>query len=318
MSTRIAEAFTVLRPQGLPASGLRVHPASEGIDVALDPLGNRHVLFATGEDDVDVQDRSSAAVWLRRLVLQDERYLSLECREAELADLFIRLADEIADRVEDVDLEERRQVIRAELERWRGLFARAGSDRLGAEAEAGLYGELVVLRQFARHEPSKALEAWVGPLDGQHDFRWADQSIEVKTTRAKEGFTVTVHGLKQLDLPESEATLRLAGIRLVADPAGKSLPEVVDELLAVVDAPVLLERLREVGYSHSGARADWSSYIVDTAAYWHVTGDTPGLRSSALPVGWETAISNVRYSLDLAALGDPMDPDQVESLWGRT
>lgn len=317
MSTRVADAFTVLAPQGLPPSGLRAQPVTEGIDVAFDPLGNRHVLFATGDDDVDIQDRSSAGVWLRRLALGEEHYLSLECRDAELADLFIRLADEIADRVEDVELEERRQVIRAELERWRGLFARTPSDRLGAEAEAGLFGELVVLWEFAKRDPSLALEAWVGPLGGQHDFRWADRALEVKTTRAKEGFTVTIHGLKQLDLPHSDMELRLAGIRLIADPAGMSLPELVDELASILDTPALLDRLDNVGYSHPSDPVEWSSYLIDTTAYWRVTSDTPALRSSALPVQWETAISGVRYNLDLAALGSPMEPDEVERLWGR-
>lgn len=317
MQVDLEAEFRLLANESLTPGGMTVREVASGVAVARDSTSSRIVLVDVGDDPVRVRDRTSAGVWLTTTPQVDgRRWLALECREPRLASVFIALAGEVLREVVEVDPSGRRAVVQGHLERWRELFARGGRDRISRQEEVGLHGELEVLRRFAEVDPNRALDAWLGPQHGQHDFRWADKAIEVKTTEAKDGFTVTVHGLKQLELPSDDSALYLAGVRLLKDPDGRTLPDVVDALLPLVDGPRLIRLLLEVGYDHAGSgEHGWASMIVDRLDIWPVTKETPGLRSSDLPPGWHTAISEVRYRLDLGALGEPLDTDARGKLW---
>lgn len=71
--------------------------------------------------------------------------------------------------------------------------------RLTDEKEAGLIGELLVLRHaVARLGEDGALRAWLGPLSEEHDFGFEDFDAEVKTTRS-EGRTHQIGSDTQLE-----------------------------------------------------------------------------------------------------------------------
>lgn len=309
--------FQALSDQAVGSSGMTLLDIGPGVAVGRDATSSRIVLVDVGSDPVQVRDRESAGVWLTSTPKVDGRqWLALECRDDRLADVFLALAEEVVNEVRNVDPAGRRAVVQGHLNRWRQLLSRGSGDRLSREAEVGLHGELAVLARFAGADPNRALESWVGPGQKQHDFRWSEAAIEVKTTEARSGFTVTVHGLTQLEVPADGVSLHLAGVRLLDDPSGRTLPEVVSRLLPSLDSQKFLRLLLQAGYDHSRASEyEWARMKLDRLDFWRVTEATPGLRASDLPAAWRTAISSVRYRLDLAALGEPMEEVDIERIW---
>lgn len=309
----------MLLSKGYPASGMSVAAVADDVSVGLDASGSRLLLIAVGDDDATVRDTSSSGVWLLSLpeVHGQQRYLALECRDPRLESVFVSLATEVAQSVESIALEQRRPVVQRLLDRWRQLFAKASTSSMSVEEEAGLLGELVVLERFAAARPDVGIEAWQGPERREHDFRWSDVALEVKTTRAREGLSVSIHGLSQLDVPP-DADLHVAAVRVIPSPDGITLPDFVDGLIEKLDGTSLLSKLAENGYVHADhGRGEWTRWRVDGVMFWPFPEDGPALRRSALPEAWVNAISAVRYTLDLGVLGEPMSDDAIDTLWRR-
>jgi hypothetical protein len=308
--------YILLLQGGPPPSGFRANTLSPGIDVAVDRDGTRLLIIDMGTDPVVVKDRRSAGVWLTSTPDGvGRRRLFVECREPALQDVFTAMAERLTDALDGVPPHNRRTVTQGHLERWRRMLSPAPSDRISEEAEVGLLGELTVLREFAGSDPNVALDAWRGPTGSQYDFQWAAMAVEVKTTRAREGFTVSVHGLHQLEPPEG-TDLHLVGVRVTKSPTGRTLPETVSSLLELVDGAVLLPLLEGIGYVHGDAGShEWERWAIGNMACWPVTDDSPGLRASALPPGWINAISAVNYHLELSAFGAPLDAADVAAIW---
>ncbi len=110
----------------------------------------------------------------------------------------------------------------------------------------GLIGELMVLRQALLSIASHAhlqgvlLDAWQG-WQGGRDFRFAANSIEVKTTQAASSIHEFsgLHQLEEARLHDgSQEELHLLSVGLVASPSmGETLPNIVDQILEMLAAP---------------------------------------------------------------------------------
>src|SRR5208283_1765934 len=149
-------------------------------------------------------------------------------------DLFSAMATDLIEllasaRTADYDQLSRLFLVR--IRTWQAFMEKDRSGILGLEAEIGLYGELLVVRELldADITAPDAIESWRGPLDGLHDFELGTGAIEVKATMATAGFPATIWSIEQLD-DTVRQPLFLAGIRLATNGTGRTLPELIAEL----------------------------------------------------------------------------------------
>lgn len=320
MTNPVVEAFTIVTADGPPHGAVRHRPIEDGTDgihAGITPEGTRVLIVEVADDAPRRDDTSSRGVWLLAApALGDMRVHVLECRDPSLDGVFTQLAVELVDDLRDAELGDRWRLLRRRLDEWRKLFSPGAQDgTMSRDAQIGLWGELAVLRRRTAAGAADALDSWEAGLGSAGpDFRWPGIALEVKTTTALEGFDLRIHGLAQLEPPPSGATVRIAGVRAVLEPDGTSIPGLVNELLEVLDRGELLRRLDVRGYHHDPARDnDWLHFTLDAISVWEVGEDTPRLSPSRLPPEWRAAITEVEYTLDAAALGEPLADE--DALW---
>ena len=191
----------------------------------------------------------------------------------------------------------------ARLKAWQRFMSRERPQVLTAEEEVGLVGELVVLRDLmsAGVPEDDAIEAWAGPDDGLHDFIIGTGGIEAKTTVAPMGFIARIGNLDQLD-DSLYKPLYVGAVRLGQSDTGKSLPQIVDELLEVLADYSLsakaTSKLASVGYIEVMREHYKRKFLCKDLTYRLVDEGTPRLTRSSVPL----QILDARYSLDLDSL----------------
>lgn len=227
------------------------------------------------------------------------------CRQsAGSPDLFAMMADDIV-----LTLEKQRsanddrlfQVFLSRIRAWQEFMRRGGDGVLGPEAEVGLFGELELLRSLIMIglPASVAVEAWQGPMDGLQDFAFGTGAIEVKTTVSPNGFPATIGSLDQLD-DSLTRPLFLAGVRLVLDISGRTLPEQVGELRGLLcDEPAVPglfdSRLLHAGFLNASAERYTRRFSLVGARMLPVSEGFPRLTRVNVAI----EIRKVRYELDL-------------------
>jgi len=195
-----------------------------------DGQSRRHLLIPIGDRDKITPDKDSAGVHLLDRSLLDggklRRFLDVVCRKPHLEDLFSII---VADIVESLEAPGRAdQAVRGVLERWRELLE---TERIAApslEKLVGVFAELHVLRELAEHS-SRVGDAWLGPDGERHDIVTPAGSVEVKGTRSRVGRQVEIHGVEQLEPPQS-GELFLVYVRVERDSNGRSVLDLVDDL----------------------------------------------------------------------------------------
>lgn len=198
----------------------------------------------------------------RASVGDDVVWVALTRRELASRDLFTAMARDVATALCACPASDEHKALAILLGRVRAWqeFMRKGGEPLSAEAEIGLFGELVLLRAILDEgiDASTACEAWRGPMDGLRDFELGTGGLEVKSTLSPAGFPARIGRLEQLDDTDRQP-LFLAAVRLSQAQTGTSLPEAVEIARDIVagDAEaerVLTERLVACGYqdTHSG------------------------------------------------------------------
>jgi Putative PD-(D/E)XK family member, (DUF4420) len=173
-------------------------------------------------------------------------YLDVTCLFDSVTEVFEHFIAAVLDRMTAVG-DEPVAALRGVLEKWRQFLVPAGGPP-GRDKLASVLGELLVVRDLASIDASGAIEAWVGPFGGRHDFRRASTALEIKTTQSHTARRVTIHGEDQLEEPDN-GTLFLHLVRLehVAS-SGDSVASVADDLFArgvAVDA--VFDALAAVG-----------------------------------------------------------------------
>ena len=208
----------------------------------------RHLLVPIAARHSLTEDPDGQAVTLRRRVLEDETsrrtYAALALVDDRFGDLFRALCVEVLSRVAS-DPNRAAAALRRTLKDWRALLS--GSRRvLGPSELAGLFGELMLLREMLTLDPG-AVTFWTGHSGTAQDFHRGTIALEVKSTTSPEGREVRIHGTGQLDGGD-QGRLLLTWFRLRTD-RGRSVPELVDELLkSTDDEDALLSALKEAGF----------------------------------------------------------------------
>ncbi|MFE4355293.1 PD-(D/E)XK motif protein [Kitasatospora sp. NPDC056800] len=195
---------------------------------------------------------------------------------------------------------------------WQRMLGRGLGQVLAPEERAGLFGELLVLRDLViPAAPGKAVSAWSGPRGGAKDFLWGDWGLEAKTTASRQRYPrCRIHGEDQLATGSLE-TLLLAHQTLRSDSTGTSLPDLIDELrghCGLADQLTELEdALLEAGWVEAHRRHyEHERWVLDGRRFYRVGENFPRIVDSMLPSG----VSGVSYNLELRLCG-PFQVDEA-------
>lgn len=210
-----------------------------------------------------------------------QRYLDLICRSGALSQVFSLLADSVMERVEERG-ELGHTALLGALGDWRELLRPARA--LTEDAARGLFGELIVLKLLAAHNPVFAVECWTGPEKGKHDFSTPKGDLEVKSS-ARDAMEVTISSLGQLDRI-NDVPVALVRLQIVTTPAGKNIEDAVNDLEAI--GCLRSEVVHRLGAADFilGADSDEHRFSVEQSPLaWDVGPSFPGLRESEHPGG---------------------------------
>jgi Putative PD-(D/E)XK family member, (DUF4420) len=193
---------------------------------------------------------------------------------------------------------------------WRSVLA--ARSRMSAEAEIGLFGELLVLEALHAAIGPTAIDSWRGIENEEHDFGLEKIDVEVKTT-AGERRTHWISGIRQL-LPSVDRPLAMLSIQVTrGGMTGRTLAELIDSLrLVIADVTQLDEKLARVGWDDTEADLYVERWTLRSAPMaFQVAGDFPRLTPGflgMLPIDAQSLIE-VRYRIDL----DGRPADEVAS-----
>jgi Putative PD-(D/E)XK family member, (DUF4420) len=235
----------------------------------------------------------------------DQRSITVELEDPQFADIFTIFG---ADLVEGVSrcarVSDALVLLLQRLGRWQRFLSNA-VDGLSANAVAGLFGELWILRTLlVPHGGIGLISSWTGAQRAPQDFVVPGLfALEVKTSTAKILSSVHIHGEHQLD-DSGLARLYLACLRLERDDAtGININDVVAQLRALAsDAPefrlTLDVLLTQAGWMERHAhRYEHLRYKVAQRRFFQLGAAFPRVLSTELPIG----VSDINYELELKA-----------------
>jgi Putative PD-(D/E)XK family member, (DUF4420) len=230
-------ALTALRSRDIPAPGDLSVVAVAGrpdVLVGLDELRRSHLLLRLdgSREGSPTSDVAALQISIRPLAVdgRSSPYLDVTCLFESVTEVFEHFIAAVLDRMTAAG-DEPVTALRGVLEKWRQFLVPAGGPP-GRDKLAAVLGELLVVRDLASIDASRALQAWVGPFGSRHDFRRANTALEIKTTQSHTSRRVTIHGEDQLEEPDG-GTLYLHLVRLEHVAAsGDSVASIADDLFA--------------------------------------------------------------------------------------
>ncbi|MEU8003155.1 PD-(D/E)XK motif protein [Catellatospora sp. NPDC049111] len=305
-ASMLDRAWAVLTPprvQEFSSFPLEVVCGGEPCRVALDGTGARHLLVPAGEEAVAVDPRPAVlGLAIRKLRFEGPPvvYVDVSCTEA---DLFAEFDEIVTDVLEAVSGAQRpASAAIGAVTRWRRLFRSRLVRGLSYQAKVGLFAELSVLSALVAADAGFPVQAWRGPLNEPHDFEAPACCLEVKGLSAgSDG--VVIHGLEQLNTHDGRR-LELVMLRVVEDPEGRRLGDLVADLRDVVSSRVdLRSRLSAAGWSEQPDRPDVDTFSIEEVFRLEVGAGTPRLVPSSLVTGsLPYGVGDLDYRIDLAPL----------------
>ncbi len=248
---------------------------------------------------------------LEQIVIADvsadgRRWLEISTTSSALYENFYRLIGQISEGV--LAGAEPQLALSEAVSLWDSLLERAKV--LSEERQAGLFGELLLLERLLRADVPNAVSTWVGPDRQAHDFRSGEFEFEVKTTSGAKRIH-TINGLGQL-VPSLGCRLYLLSMQTTeAGSGGRSLPELVDEVRALVpagDVKGFDARVQASGYverhrAHYARRRRLRTDMVLIPVEDGVPRIVPEALSSLPALYAPDRIRSVVYEIDVTSLG---------------
>jgi hypothetical protein len=236
------------------------------------------------------------------------RVLSLRLVDFAQRDIFQQLClDIVRSTARAATEKEALQLTLARTWRWHHLLRGGRDDRLSAEAQTGLIGELLVLERYLLPllPPRNAVLTWRGPLDSPKDFEIGRMSIESKARRGAATPFISISSEFQLDdrdvdslflhVVALDSTSAAAdGSFTIADVARRVLDRVQ---MADADAgDILAGLLTAAGFEWADDYGD-ACWIEGDSRVFRVSPGFPCITSEQTTLG----VSRVTYSVALAA-----------------
>ena len=180
----------------------------------------------------------------------------------------------IADLIEKLDTMDFAEALKLTLAEWRSRWRMRATD-LSFIQRVGIFGELVVLRDFIVSNGVNDTEIWVANEQGQglHDFSLGPQIFEVKsTTRAG----AEIHIFDEAQLHHRDGLFLLL-VKLEISGAGQSIDELANEILSHLDSSESREnfllKLHRSGFTFGKYGED--RFIVRSRFFWESTLESP-------------------------------------------
>lgn len=232
--------------------------------------------------------------------------------EEDLSDVYALLCS-IADRVQ-LGGEAFSTAVSATLENLEAILERLTVPTV--EQQLGLAGELMVFHAIAaQHGPQAAAGSWLGPAGEEHDFRWGEIDLEVKTTLG-ERRAHWISSLTQL-VPTMNRPLYLVSIQVTRAGAsdGWTLPEIVDRIRQLGGPQALFEsRLKGTAYSERARDLLTGRWSLRTApAVYAVQNTFPAVTRERLEAAMPMPdlVLDARYQIDVGSLPQACVCDEI-------
>ena len=189
--------------------------------------------------------------------------------------------------------------------RWHRLLKRGKDERLSAEEQKGLIGELSVLDKHIIPVLGTldAVKCWTGPLGAPKDFEIGKVCIEVKARRIAATPYVIISSEHQLDSTSiSTLFLHVTEVTPATDrsPNAVTITKIADELRAKIEkqdsaaAEMFEERLVATGFDWMDDYSD-ELWIQGEEYLFEVRDGFPRVTPIMFPAG----VENLRYSISL-------------------
>lgn len=178
--------------------------------------------------------------------VKNDPYLAvfLPLEDVGLSQVFEVFATNLAQAVSSAPLDERAKVFVERLGEWKALLESGTSFDL--PRARGLFAELIVFRDHVLPclEEDAAVEGWIGPEKGNHDFSYGTVDIEVKSLKYGAKRRVKISSEDQLTW--TNGTFYLLAVEVAEGSAeGVTLQELVEKIGATIKSPVVRQRLTE-------------------------------------------------------------------------
>ena len=243
----------------------------------------------------------------RNIVADVHVWVSLSRLAAGSFDMFALMAEDIVDFLNSRTTESEGSIFHAFLGRiraWQNFMDRENVGVLSAEAETGLFGELIILDTLlvSGMPAIDAVNAWDGPINGIRDFLIGTGAIEVKTTASQGSFLAKISSLEQMD-SSSVQPLYLVGVRVALHDSGTTLIAFADSLrsrfISDSSAQSIYEnRLIQAGLIKAHADSYTRRFIHSSTVTFHVNEEFPRLTASNVRI----EIRKACYELDLTLI----------------
>lgn len=270
---------------------------------AVDSSGQRQILIPVPAQKL-AEDTASSGVQITSRQMVDtgslRSYVVVICRKPHLNELFSIIITEILNALAD-DASHPDLTAQKVLNRWRELLERAPSERPDMQTIVGVFGELWHLRNLVRINP-RSVSCWYGPTEARHDFVAGNISLEVKTSLARTGRFVVIHGHEQME-PTAGGRLYLASMKVDrVEESGESLMDLVNAVTnAGGDQAVLLPLLARAGFTaYTLELCSSIRFIVKENRIYAVEGLFPRIVTDSFVQGsLPSGILKLDYTIDL-------------------
>lgn len=228
--------------------------------------------------------------------------VSMELVNTSFRELFEVMAEDVAGRILAASAESSAvAAMRERLNHWERFMSASGPGGLSREKQIGLYGELTFLKTMlgAGIPATMAVTWWHGPVSENQDFQAGSRAVEVKTTTGNSATGVRISNELQLDDTDRQPLYLLHLWLKEMEGSGTSLPQLVDELAALLTGAATQEfadLLIAAGY-HEVHRPlyEGTGYAERQRRYYKVADEFPRVRRGDLRSG----VNKVEYGIEL-------------------
>ena len=288
-------------------------PGVDGVFLAVDHEGVRHLLLSVNTDVEPVTDERSRGIraLTRPLSVQgqpERHFIDVLCTAISGQEVFNLVGTAILGQVEQGAAAS--DAVRSTLDRWRRFWGAAPTGGLTGEEICGLFGELWFLAVWLLPHGHDQVAHWLGPTGTRHDFQWPNLAVEAKATTSVRGHVHRINGLDQLD-PPTEGRLLLFSLRMREEAtASNTLLTLIETITtALGDDDQALDgfeaRLVQAGYSplEADRYAEIRFRVVNERLY-EVGEGFPRLSATSFADGLPSGIARIEYDVDLDACTD--------------
>ena len=272
------------------------HPLS--FQLGKNHLGNRCFAVVNLSRGIKVESSRAISVSCER-VSSREWTLLFVLEDKSLSEIFVKFCWDLIEcsrKVVDPEV-----AILVQYKKWRLMFAKWSGDGMSDQAQKGLLGELLYLRELIDVMGAEsALMAWQGPEGCDQDFEFETGWAEVKTVKLS-ATEVSISSLQQLErADDGKLVVYFADKDGSKSETSKSVKDAVTDIVHQIDNPVYRDlfecKLARTGYF--GCNSEFCKYRVVKRLMYSVVKGFPRVTPESVPA----EIATAQYAISLPAI----------------